>query len=628
MKRIITTFFTTCLLLLGISTNAQASSGEYYILTENPEKLVSFMQESDIHISNYYEDFSTVQATLTETELKLLQKYDSKAIFQTEKKYEISSDKVVNSIATVLAAPSNTTPYTGKGVKVGVLDTGVDTEHRDIKLAGGYCSLVSECSNGVAYDDNNGHGTHVAGIIAAQKNDTGIIGIAPNVGLYSIKALNDLGVGTTGSLIEGIQWAIDQDIDILNLSITTTTNDVILENSLKTAYAKGIILVGAAGNMGAEKEPSVTYPAKLNTVIAVGAVVTDSLTKLPESSIGAEVEIAAPGKTIFSTYPSEWDFEDGKQDGYTTLSGTSMAAPHVTGVLALYKQRFPEMNNKELRALVAGLAKDLGDKGRDTKFGFGLVQYAKTIEGTPQIAKTVERGKVVLGFTNSANITIVSVYDENIKQQDGMWTFYGVQGKYPINISYQTSAGLKIKESLNVNVTTPAFTDVQPTQRFSKYIGYLSNKQQISGYNDGSFRPYQEITRAEAVALLGRALSLDEMQQDTSFSDVPKSSFASGYIKSAVDAKIITGYKDGTFKPNQKVTRAEMAILISKAFNLQSTKSTTKVFKDISPTMAAYAYILPIIEEGVTEGYSDNTFRPYNYMTRSEFAAFLARVQQ
>lgn len=627
MKRIIITFFTTCLLLLGISINAQASSGEYYILTENAEKLVSFMQESDIHISNYYEDFSTVQATLTEMELKLLQKYDSKAIFQTEKKYEISSDKVVNSIATVLAAPTNTTPYTGKGVKVGVLDTGVDTEHRDIKLAGGYCSLAPQCSNGVAYDDNNGHGTHVAGIIAAQKNGTGIIGIAPNVELYSIKALNDLGVGTTGSLIEGIQWAIDHDIDILNLSITTTTNDVILENSLKTAYAKGILLVGAAGNMGTEKDPSVTYPAKLNTVIAVGAVI-DSLAKLPESSIGAEVEIAAPGKNIFSTYPSEWDFEDEKQDGYATLSGTSMAAPHVTGVFALYKERFPEMNHKELRALVNGLAKDLGDVGRDTKFGFGLVQYVKTIEGTPQIAKTVERGKVKLRFTNSANITSVSVNDELIKQIDGVWTFYGVQGKYPVNISYQTSAGLKIKELLNVNITTPTFTDVQPTQSFSKYIGYLSNKQQISGYNDGSFRPYQEITRAEAVALLGRALSLDEMQQDTPFSDVPKSSFASGYIQNAVNAKIITGYKDGTFKPNQKVTRAEMAILISKAFKLQSTDSTTKAFKDISPTMAAYAYIMPIIEVGVTEGYSDNTFRPYNYMTRSEFSAFLARVQQ
>lgn len=627
MKRIIITFFTTCLLLLGISINAQASSGEYYILTENAEKLVSFMQESDIHISNYYEDFSTVQATLTEMELKLLQKYDSKAIFQTEKKYEISSDKVVNSIATVLAAPTNTTPYTGKGVKVGVLDTGVDTEHRDIKLAGGYCSLAPQCSNGVAYDDNNGHGTHVAGIIAAQKNGTGIIGIAPNVELYSIKALNDLGVGTTGSLIEGIQWAIDHDIDILNLSITTTTNDVILENSLKTAYAKGILLVGAAGNMGTEKDPSVTYPAKLNTVIAVGAVI-DSLAKLPESSIGAEVEIAAPGKNIFSTYPSEWDFEDEKQDGYATLSGTSMAAPHVTGVFALYKERFPEMNHKELRALVNGLAKDLGDVGRDTKFGFGLVQYVKTIEGTPQIAKTVERGKVKLRFTNSANITSVSVNDELIKQIDGVWTFYGVQGKYPVNISYQTSAGLKIKELLNVNITTPTFTDVQPTQSFSKYIGYLSNKQQISGYNDGSFRPYQEITRAEAVVLLGRALSLDEMQQDTPFSDVPKSSFASGYIQNAVNAKIITGYKDGTFKPNQKVTRAEMAILISKAFKLQSTDSTTKAFKDISPTMAAYAYIMPIIEVGVTEGYSDNTFRPYNYMTRSEFSAFLARVQQ
>lgn len=605
------------------------SDKNYYIVSENADELKEFMEGKNIQVNDYFERFSTFEVFLSEVEVKAIQQFDSTAVLQKEKEYRVTSDKVIPSITTIKATPPNTKPYTGKNVKIGILDSGIDTEHRDIKVAGGYCAFVNQCSSGVPYDDNNGHGTHVAGVIAAQANDTGIVGIAPKAELYSIKVLNEIGIGTTGSMIRGIEWAIENNIDILNLSITTTTNDPVMENTLKVAYEKGMLLVGAAGNLGVEqpKGNSITYPAKLSSVIAVGAV-TDSLAKLPESSTGPEIEIAAPGYAIFSTYPSEWDFADGKQDGYTYLSGTSMAAPHVTGVLALYKERFPSMTNVQLRALITSLAKDLGTPGRDSNFGFGLVQYEKDIEGSPQFETKVEKGKVEIAVTNAVTGIQLSLNNKNINKQNDKWTFFGVQGDYPIEVSYQTAQGIKMKELLNLQITKPSYSDVKGTQWFSEHIGYLANKEQINGYDDGTFKPYQEITRAEAAVLIGRAKSLDGNLQKTTFTDVSETSFASGYIQSAVDAGIISGYKDGTFKPDKKVTRGEMAILLAKAFNLTPTTSTTSIFVDLSSSMAAYPYILPIIEAKVTVGYGDNTFKPYNEITRSEFAAFLARIQK
>lgn len=605
------------------------SDKNFYIISENADELNKFMKDRNIQVNGYFDHFSTFEVTLNEDEVKAIQQFDSTAVLQKEHKYNISSDKVIPSITTVKAAPSNTKPYTGKNVKIGILDSGIDTEHRDIKVAGGFCALSTKCATGIPYDDNHGHGTHVAGVIAAKANDTGIVGIAPNAQIYSVKVLDESGYGTTGSIIRGIEWAIENDLDILNLSITSTIYDAAMEKALKTAYEKGMLLVGAAGNEALEqsKGNSVTYPAKFSSVIAVGAV-TDVLAKLPESSIGAELEIAAPGYAIFSTYPFEWDFSDGKQDGYTHLSGTSMAAPHVTGVLALYRERFPSMTNVQLRALLTSQAKDLGTPGRDSSFGYGLVQYEKDIAGSPKLEAKVEKGKVEILQVNSVTGFQLSLNNKTLTKQNNKWTFYGVQGDYPIEVSYQTAKGIKVQERLNIQIINPKYSDVKGTQWFSEHIGYLANKEQINGYDDGSFKPYQEITRAEAAVLIGRAKSLDGALRKTTFSDVSDKSFAAGYIQSAVDAGIISGYKDGTFKPDAKVTRGEMAILLAKAFKLSPTTSNNSNFVDISPSMAAYPYILPIIDAKVTVGYGDNTFKPYNKITRSEFAAFLARIQK
>ncbi len=614
------------MLLFGLQSGAQASSDaaeEYFIVGGNQTEILTFMQQEQMSIGKVYSTFSVIIANLTDQQQQRLKSKFTEIHIQSNRQYEQSKDSERSSIKMIQATAEVASPYTGLGVKVAVLDSGVDTEHRDLNVKGGHCTLVHDCAPGIPYDDDNGHGTHVAGIIAALKNDTGIVGIAPSVDLYSIKALNAFGVGTTNSLVDGVEWAIQNKMDILNLSITTEKNDLALKTALEAAYKKGMLIVGSAGNNGESANKTVMYPAKYDTVIAVSAVKSD-LSKLKESAVGEEVDIAAPGGSILSTYPIESDSMDGKADGYTHLSGTSMATPHVTGILALYKERFPEKTNAELRSLINETAKDLGEVGKDPVFGHGLVQYAAKLAGVTTFTTKNEQGKVTLTAGETTNINIES-NGKQVPHENGQWHLYGVDGTITIFVTTTDTAAKSTVEKQHITFNSPSYSDVTNAQRFAGPIGFMSHNNQIKGFEDGTFRPYANITRGEAATLIGRALGFSSAPAKTGFKDVHTSSFASGYIKAAVDAKIISGFSDGTFRPGSNVTRAEMAILISKAFDLKSNNSTD--FKDVKPSMAAYQSIKALTASEVTTGYGDGTFKPYNNMTRADFTVFLARVQ-
>jgi hypothetical protein len=169
-----------------------------------------------------------------------------------------------------------------------------------------------------------------------------------------------------------------------------------------------------------------------------------------------------------------------------------------------------------------------------------------------------------------------------------------------------------------------SFKDVPAMYSFFEEIMYLSGRDVINGYNDGTFKPNQEVSRAAAAAMIGRAIGLDGEKKATTFKDVGVSSFASGYIDSAVEEGIIKGFTDGTFRPNEIVTRGQMAIFLARAFELEDVGDT--YFKDITSQMAAYSPILQILQAGITDGYNDGTFRPNLDVTRSQFSAFLARA--
>jgi len=258
---------------------------------------------------------------------------------------------------------------TGDPIKVAIIDTGVDVKHPDLidNLKGG----VSTVSYTTSYNDDNGHGTHVAGIVGAIDNEIGVIGVAPKIDLYAVKVLDRRGSGYISDVIEGIEWVINQKKSqggdwIINMSLGTSSDVKSFYDEIKKAYDAGITMVAAAGNTGGE----VTYPAAYPEVIAVSAI--DQNNQIASwSSRGPEVDLAAPGVNIYSTY---------KGSTYKTLSGTSMAAPHVTGAAALVidtkKCDFNSDNvctPAEVQQRLEQTAIDLGNPGKDELYGAGLV---------------------------------------------------------------------------------------------------------------------------------------------------------------------------------------------------------------------------------------------------------------
>ena len=211
---------------------------------------------------------------------------------------------------------------TGQGIKVAIIDSGIDVDHPDLmdNIKGG-CNTVDPRKS---WDDDYGHGTHVAGIVAALDNIIGVVGVAPEAHLYAVKVLNRRGIGFASDIIDGLQWCIDNGIQVANMSIGSSGNAESYHDAIIAARNEGITIVAAAGNNG-EYDGSIVWPARWEETIAVSATnESDGLAYF--SSYGEEVDLAAPGQNINSTC----------KDGYYCIrSGTSMATPHIAGTVAL-----------------------------------------------------------------------------------------------------------------------------------------------------------------------------------------------------------------------------------------------------------------------------------------------------
>jgi len=267
---------------------------------------------------------------------------------------------------------------TGDPVKVAIIDTGIASSHPDLSanLKGG----VSTVGYTSKYNDDNGHGTHVAGTVAALNNTTGVVGVGPKIDLYAVKVLDRFGSGYLSDVIEGLDWAVGNGMKVVNMSLGTSSYNKSLEDAVKRVNAAGIVQVAAAGNSGSA-DNTVNYPAKFAQVIAVGA--TDSSTSnniAYWSSRGPEVDLAAPGVNIYSTWPSR---------SYKTLSGTSMASPHVAGTAALVLTRpvgaydldaDSVWDPIEVQNKLEFTATDLGAAGKDNLYGSGLVNAERAVQ--------------------------------------------------------------------------------------------------------------------------------------------------------------------------------------------------------------------------------------------------------
>lgn len=210
----------------------------------------------------------------------------------------------------------------GTGIKLAILDTGIDLDHPDLmNNIKGNINLIKPKKSG---DDDNGHGTHVAGIAAAMDNEIGVIGTGPEISLYAVKILDKKGSGWASDLIEALNWCVENRIQIINMSFGSTTDNPSLYDAIIRVYEAGIIMVASAGNNSASGG-TIEYPAKYPEVIAVSAM--DQFNHFASfSSFGPEIELIAPGVDILSTY---------NKDSFAYMEGTSMSAPFVTGAVAL-----------------------------------------------------------------------------------------------------------------------------------------------------------------------------------------------------------------------------------------------------------------------------------------------------
>ncbi len=275
-------------------------------------------------------------------------------------------------------------------IVIAVLDTGVDMQHED--LAGAIWTNAGEISgNGLddegngfvddvhgwdfaendnLADDDYGHGTHVAGIVAARTdNGTGIAGLAGRATIMPVDVFQG-GIGTYEALIRAMVYAADNGAHVINMSLGASSYSRGEEAAVDYAHTLGVVVVAAAGNSGREERH---YPAAHRNSIAVASTTADDYLS-SFSTRGDWVDVAAPGSSIYSTY---------RGNSYTYMSGTSMATPHVSGLAALILSRNPALAPDQVRALLESTAQDLGPAGSDIYFGAGRISAARALAATP-----------------------------------------------------------------------------------------------------------------------------------------------------------------------------------------------------------------------------------------------------
>jgi hypothetical protein len=380
-------------------------------------------------------------------------------------------------------------PYNrGTGVKVSILDTGIDYAHPD--LDDNYKHGHDYVNGDTDPMDDHFHGTYCAGILAAENNSIGVVGVAPEAWLYAVKVLNQYGSGYTSDVVAGIEWSIDNGMDIISMSFGGGPSQT-EEQACNSAYEAGIVLVAAAGN---RKGGAVIYPAACNSVIAVSATNQDD--GLAEfSSVGPEVELAAPGVNVTSTTLG---------GGYKTTGGTSAACPHVAGTAALVKAAHPSWTSVQIRKRLQKTADDLGDPGRDNWYGYGLVDADEAAPPTgpnqPPVADAIAShqlrvdGSTVLLMHLNEGTDILAEDSAGLNDGEIRGATWIPDGRFDNALSFDgvdDYVQVPHSESLAITGSLTLEAWIYPRDIFSMAYGPLPNHQgEVIVRKDGSYVLY------------------------------------------------------------------------------------------------------------------------------------------
>lgn len=371
-----------CLIIIVIFCFCSFESYSRACISTNIEVIATFKDKIDYNaiksargkIARKYKNLPMVAIDIPSCELQDFS--NNKSIKSIEENTKVTANTVQNNLfknkcelLNIFNIFGGNSIYTGKDIKISVVDTGISVDHPDLIVKGG----VSFVSYTNSYDDDNGHGTQVAGVIGALDNGVGTTGTAPDSNLYAVKVLDNYRTGKISDMVAGIDWCITNKMDIINLSIALPNNSPSLEKIINKAYNQGALIVSSVGNYGTENanDDNIEYPAKYESVISVSSVDSDYKRAI-FSSTGSANEIAAPGISLLTTNIKK---------SYIRSTGTSLSAAYVSGILALYKQQNKSFTNKAIREELIRNAIDLGEKGRDSSTGYGLVQSPNDILG-------------------------------------------------------------------------------------------------------------------------------------------------------------------------------------------------------------------------------------------------------
>lgn len=531
---------------------------------------------------------------------------------------------------------------------VAVIDSGVAL-HEDF-CGNVLYSLGKDFKEKLPYpEDKNGHGTHVTGILAACSGNgigvAGVIGSAP-IDILPLKVLDANGYGGDFEISKAVNSAIEHGVDLINLSIAGRGQTVVLGEAVRKALNDNIPIVAAAGNWNINTDE--VYPASYPGVITVAGV-TEGLEKVSTSNYGWEVDVSGPGQNIISTY---------LDNEYFSLNGTSMATPYVTGTLAMLKLLYPDVDLVGMRNHLFEASDDLLAEGFDPESGYGMVNMSKvlsqplssaglewlSLKNGQELHKTKLQymgvsskwmGKKLTVFAND-----VLVDELTIKNMIEEVNFSGLAdgGKSTVKVLAIVSDDSKniygvkqlvVKQSGAAAAKTVSFSDVSPDFWAYEEIMGASQAGIINGYGDGSFQPNAPISRKHSVLMLNRLLGWEDLDSFQSpFRDVDSSLTASNFaIMAASKLGIIKGYNGDLFKPENPLTRGQMALILARALGLDDVKFTGEVhnFTDLSPEDEYYDEVQHLAALGIIT--KQPTYRPTQHITRAQFATMLHRYQ-
>lgn len=706
----------------------------------------------------------TIKATLSENEIVQLKSIPDIEYVEENVPLQVQSEIAPNSVSPasvsieeeywpyqmmVPGAIAQSDGITGAGVKVAVVDSGI-APHSDLRIAGGVSTVGAltgnepEASLPSAYMDTHGHGTHVAGIIGALNNGMATVGVAPGAEIYAIKVLGSSdGKGDLQDILEGINWAIANDIDVINLSLGTNTHTQSFQAAVDLAKSRGILVVAAAGNDGVE---NVAYPARYDSVIAVSAL-TQQKTLADFSNYGAQIDFTAPGKSIISTYIN---------NSHALMDGTSQAAPYIAGLYALMKEKYPNYTSDQLTRLLQANSEDLGVVGFDKQYGFGLPTYSYdktapdavststpapdsvivdsseigtvkeesgviTIKVIPEkvVRAIEEKGKdFVFDFShlpdNAQTVTFEVTQDvvRNALERVGNLKFATKKAKYSLDakavdsqkdlittldirnlkasekvtgVKYVSSSysikatqaskplmapvfknidltinhqgknnnhlvvvmkddvghlkpvpfvhdgqnGFKVKAKWNKEYvlieSAKTFKDVKGSWN-QQMVEKLASRKIINGLTEQSFGPNKNVTFTEATALVIRSIGEGSVESPKNWSSVIIAKGKELDLLKGISATAGTQQVDRLTAVKLMVNAIEKVGMDS--VKLDATK-TIDHFKDIPTLTKEEKRVLQIaLQSGIIDGYKDNTFRPYDKLTRAQLVKVLYKMME